>query len=379
MYSVLQVTPSLETGGVERTTIEMAEAISQDGGKALVASRGGRLESELAAAGGELVRMAADSKNLAIVFANSLKLESVARKAKVKVIHARSRAPAWSAYWAAKRLHVPFVTTYHGIYNGKSGLKKYYNSVMARGDIIIANSEYTRAHVIKTHKVSPDRVVTIPRGVDLERFDVENIAHSRVDAVRRGWGATDRFVILLPARLTRWKGHHVLIEAASRLKMRTRERVKVILAGDAQGRTGYAQELEAAISAADLNSDISIVGHITDMPAALAAADVIVTPSIEPEAFGRSAVEAGAMRKIVIASNLGGFAETVEDGKTGFLVPPDDSSALASALEKVMNMPQAEREAMGAAAAARAKALYSKETLQASTLQVYRRLMGEQA
>lgn len=379
MYSVLQVTPALDAGGVERTTIEMAEAIAQDGGKALVASRGGRLEPELAAAGGELVRMAADSKNPAVLWANSMKLERVARKAKVSLIHARSRAPAWSAYWAAKRLHLPFVTTYHGIYNGGSGLKKFYNSVMARGDIVIANSEYTRTHVMKMHKLPPERVVAIPRGVDFERFDPEKITLGQVEAIRRAWRAQDRFVALLPARLTRWKGHHVLIEAASRLKSRTRGRLKVIFAGDPQGRAGYAQELEAAITAAGLDTDISIIGHIADMPAAIAAADVVVTPSIEPEAFGRSAVEAAAMGRVVIASNLGGFAETVEDGRTGFLIPPNDPAALADSLDRLMKMSQAEREAIGAAAAARARALYSKEALQASTLQVYRRLMGGQA
>ncbi len=379
MYSVLQVTPALDAGGVERTTIEVAEAIAHEGGAALVASRGGRLEPDLAAAGGELIRMPTDSKNPITLYANALKIADVARKRNVKLIHARSRAPAWSALWAARKLKVPFVTTYHGIYNGRSGFKKLYNSVMARGDLVIANSEYTRAHVLKHHKAPAEKVVTIPRGVDLEWFDPARVPQERIDKLRSGWSAQGKFVILMPARLTRWKGALVLIDAAQRLKARIRERFKVIIAGDAQGREGYLQELEAAISAADMMSDVAIVGHVGDMPAALAAADVVVAPSIEPEAFGRSAVEASAMGRPVIASKLGGFIETVADGETGFLIPAGDAEALAQALERVMSLSPAERAAIGAAGTARARALYSKAALQASTLQVYRRLLGDQA
>lgn len=379
MYSVLQVTPALDAGGVERTTIEVAEAIKQDGGTALVASRGGRLEPELAAAGGELIRMPADSKNPAVLLANSYRLAGLARKRGVSLIHARSRAPAWSALMAARRLKLPFVTTYHGIYNGRSSFKRLYNSVMAKGDIVIANSEYTRAHVLKHHKAAPDRVVTIPRGVDLDLFDPARVSATQVQALRRAWSAENRFVVLLPARLTRWKGHRTLIDAAAAIKASNKARLKLVLAGDAQGRTGYLQELEAQIAIAEMKSDVVIPGHIEDMPAALLAADVVVTPSIEPEAFGRAAVEAAAMGRPVIATRLGGFTETVVDGETGFLVPPDNPAALAEALERLLHMPPEARAAMGARAQTRARNLYAKATLQASTLQVYRRLMGEQA
>ncbi len=379
MYSVLQVTPALDAGGVERTTIEMAEAIHQDGGTALVASRGGRLEPDLAAAGGELIRMPTDSKNPAVLIANSYLLEGVVKRRGVKLIHARSRAPAWSALMTARRMKVPFVTTYHGIYNGRSSFKKLYNSVMARGDIVIANSEYTRAHVLRQHKTAPERVVTIPRGVDLDVFDPAHVAESRVAAMRRAWAAEGQFVALLPARLTRWKGQSVLIAAAALLKARAGIKLKLVLAGDAQGRVGYVKELEAQIAAAGLDQDVVVPGHIADAPAALLAADVAVLPTTEPEAFGRSAVEAAAMGRPVIASNLGGYTETVVDGETGLLVTPADPAALAAALERLMQTPEAERMAMGQRAQMRARALYSKETLQASTLQVYRRLMGDQA
>lgn len=378
MYCVLQVTPALDAGGVERTTIEVAEAITRDGGQALVASRGGRLEADLAAVGGELIRMPADSKNPLVMYANALKIERLARQRGVGLIHARSRAPAWSALIAARRLERPFVTTYHGIYNGQSFLKRWYNSVMAKGDVVIANSEFTRAYVLRRHLTAPERVVAIPRGVDLARFDPAAVAPSRVAALRRAWSAPQgRFVALLPARLTRWKGQRVLIEAAGRLKGARKGRLKIVLAGDAQGRAGYLQELEAAISALDLNGDVVISGHIDDMPAAILAADVVALPSIEPEAFGRAAVEAQAMGRPVIAANHGGFAETIVDGETGLLTPPADAEALAAAIERVMDMDEAARHALGARAAAKARAVYSKAALQASTLQVYRRLLGD--
>lgn len=376
MYSVLQVTPALDAGGVERTTIEMAEAVVRDGGAALVASRGGRLEPDLAAVGGELIRMPADTKNPALLAANALRIADLARKRGVALIHARSRAPAWSALFAARRLKAPFVTTYHGVYNAKGPAKRFYNSVMARGDIVIANSEFTRQHVLKEHDVAPERVVAIPRGVDLERFDPAKVQQAHVESFRRAWNADAQFVVLLPARLTRWKGHRVAIEAARLLKARGAP-IKLVLAGDPQSRFGYVQELEAAISAADLMGEASIVGHVLDMPAAILAADAVILPSIEAEAFGRGAIEAGAMGRPVVATRLGGLAETIVDGDTGFLIEAGDSEALAASIEHLQQMGVGGRQAMGARAQTRARTLYSKAALQASTLQVYRQLIGE--
>ncbi len=375
-YSVLQVTPALDAGGVERTTIEVAEAVARDGGAALVASSGGRLEDELTAVGGELIRIPADTKNPIEIWANAGRIARAAAERGVDLIHARSRAPAWSAYWAARKLGKPFVTTYHGIYNAKSGLKRRYNEVMARGDVVIANSEYTRQHILRTHKLDPDRVVTIPRGVDLARFDPAAVARARVEALRRAWSApADRFTVLVPARLTRWKGQLEMIEAAARIRMVRKVRIKLVLAGDAQGREGYLQELNAAVAAGDLDGDVVITGHLADMPAAYLAADAVALPSIEPEAFGRSAVEAQAMGRVVIASAAGGYLETIEDGETGFLIKPGAIETWAAALDHVMTMSPAERAAIGAKASAGARARYSKEALQAATLGVYHRLL----
>ncbi|MGE0044516.1 MAG: glycosyltransferase, partial [Hyphomonadaceae bacterium] len=249
MASVLQVTPALDAGGVERTTIEIAEALSRAGMGALVASRGGRLENELAAAGGELIRVPLDTKNPFVIRANADRLAAIARERGVSLIHARSRAPGWSAYWAAKRLSLPFVTTYHGIYNGKTPWKMAYNSVMAKGDLVIANSHYTRDHVIRTHHVDPARVIAIPRGVDLDRFDPAKVAPGAAEAMRRAWSLAPSpgLVLLLAARLTRWKGQLLLIEAAARVLETRRGAISIVLAGDDQGRARYRLELVEAI------------------------------------------------------------------------------------------------------------------------------------
>jgi glycosyltransferase involved in cell wall biosynthesis len=381
MHNVLQVTPELNAGGVERTTIELADAISRAGGLALVASAGGRLESDLKAVGGELVRLPVNSKNPFRILANSGLLAKLAKARGVNIIHARSRAPAWSALWAARRLKLPFVTTYHGVYNAKSGLKRFYNSVMARGDLVIANSEFTRVHVLDQYALAPERVVAIPRGVDLEIFNPARIDPARIAQLRSSWGLDTndpRLVVILPARLTRGKGQLVLIEAVARLSARYPRAVKLVFAGDAQGRSNYVNEMMTAISAGGLHDDVAVIGHLQHIAEGLAASDVAVFPSTDPEAFGRGAVEAQAMARPVLASRLGGLAETVLDGETGLLTPPASAAALADAIERLIAMGPEARAAMGEKGRAHVVGRYSKTLMQQATLGVYDRLLGAQ-
>ncbi len=377
--AVLQVTPALDAGGVERTTIEIAEALTRAGGSAVVASRGGRLEAELTAAGGRLVSMPLDSKNPLTMLANIGRIERLARKERVSVIHARSRAPAWSAWFAARRLGLPFVTTYHGVYNGASGLKKFYNSIMARGDVVIANSDYTRAHVLKVHGTDPGRVVSIPRGVDLHRFDPARVDAARVADMRGLWGVAPgdtRPIVLAPARLTKWKGQQVLIEAAARIERERPGTALYVIAGDSQGRAEYVSDLHDLARKLGIEEQVRIVGHLVDMPAALMAAQVAVFPVTDPEAFGRAAVEAQAMGAPVIASALGGYTETIVDGDSGFLVPPGDAGKLATKIERVLALSPDQRRQMGQRGATRVRARYSVAALQAATLGVYERLLA---
>ncbi|MDR7230238.1 glycosyltransferase involved in cell wall biosynthesis [Caulobacter sp. BE264] len=378
-FTLLQVTPELETGGAEQTTIDVAHAVVAQGGKALVATRGGRMAARLEADGGRLAQMPAQSKNPLVMLGNAARLIDLIRREKVSLVHARSRAPAFSALWAAHATKVPFVATYHGVYNAKSGLKRWYNAVMTKGAVVIANSEYTREHVIREHGVSADKVVAIPRGVDLSRFEPGVVCAERIESLRRAWGvAADerRLTVLLAGRLTRWKGQGLLVQAMALLKARGEDKVLLLLAGDDQGRKGYRAELEAAIAQAGLQDAVKLVGHCDDMPAAYLLADLAIAPSLEPEAFGRTAVEPQVMGRPVMAADHGATRETVIPGETGWLVAPGDAEAWAAALLEAVEIGASGRQSMGQAARLRARRLYSVDAMCEATLKVYARVLG---
>lgn len=375
---ILQVIPALETGGAERTTLDVAAALVREGFTALVASRGGRMEDELAKSGGELIRMEAASKSPRVMLSNALSLRDLIRKRNVSLIHARSRAPAWSALTAASMADIPFVTTYHGIYNAGNPLKRFYNSVMIRADAVIANSQWTADHILREHKRKPKRLVVIPRGVDLEVFDPAAMPPDRTAQMRKEWGVgEDDFVALLPGRLTRWKGQGVLIDALALLKAQgALGNARAILAGDAQGRDDYEKELREKIETAGLSAHVFIVGHVSDMATAYAASDVVISASTDPEAFGRVAPEASGMAKPVIATDHGGARETVLTNVSGFLVPPGDAEALARALERVIATPPHGRVNMGMAGRAHIIRNYSRERMCNETIELYRALIS---
>jgi glycosyltransferase involved in cell wall biosynthesis len=381
-FTLLQVVPELETGGAEQTTIDVALAVVRAGGKALVATRGGRMAARLESDGGRLAQMPVQSKNPLVMLGNAARLVDLIRREKVSLVHARSRAPAFSALWAAQATGTPFVATYHGVYKAKNQLKRWYNAVMTRGDLVIANSDYTRDHVLAEHAIDPSKIVTIPRGVDLDRFNTSFVTPDRVEALRTQWGIapTDRRMkILLGGRLTRIKGHLTIIEAAARLKAQGRKDFLILFAGDDQGRTGYREELESAISAAGLGDEVKLVGHCDDMPAACMVCDLAILPTTVPESFGRAAVEPQAMGKPVIASAHGGTTETVVDGKTGWLVPPGDADAWAKAIATAIDLGHGRLAAMGQAAANRVRQLYSNDAMCDATLAAYERVVAARA
>jgi glycosyltransferase involved in cell wall biosynthesis len=378
-FTLLQVTPELETGGAEQTTIDVAHAVVAQGGKALVATRGGRMAARLEADGGRLAQMPAQSKNPLVMLGNAARLIDLIRREKVSLVHARSRAPAFSALWAAHATKVPFVATYHGVYNAKSGLKRWYNAVMTKGAAVIANSEYTREHVIREHGVAADKVVAIPRGVDLSRFEPGIVSPDRIETLRKAWGvAADerRLKVLLAGRLTRWKGQALVVKAMALLKARGQDKVLLLLAGDDQGRKGYRAELEAAIAQAGLEDAVKLVGHCEDMPAAYLLADLAIAPSLEPEAFGRTAVEPQVMGRPVMAADHGATRETVVPGETGWLVAPGDAEAWAAALLEAVEIGASGRQFMGQAARLRARRLYSVDAMCEATLKVYAQVLG---
>ena len=376
MPAILQVVPSLDTGGAERTTIDIARALTAAGWGAPVATSGGRLASELKATGGELIRMRAQSKSPLVIWNNAGALERLIRERNISIVHARSRAPAWSALLAARRCKIPFVTTYHGIYQAKGPFKRWYNSVMAKGDVVIANSEWTAEHVRRTY--APKRLVTIPRGIDLHHFDAAKVDDYRVTALRARWHVrSDERVVLLPGRLSRWKGQLVLLSAVASLRKSGRlpSGVRVVIAGDAQTRDAYREELTRAVARHDLSDVAGIEDHIEDMPAAYRAADVVVSASTDPEAFGRVPPEAAAMGRPVIATDHGGARETVINGESGLLVRPGDVAALADALADLLSWPHEALAAMGTKGRDHIARNFSLERMCAETLAVYRELL----
>lgn len=377
--TILQVAPELSAGGVERTVLEVTEAIVAAGGRALLASKGGRQESELARLGGELFRIDAKSRNPLTIKLNEGKLRQIIRDEKVDLVHARSRAPAWSAWAAAKAEGVPFVTTYHGAYSGTSGLKRAYNSVMAKGDLVIANSEWIAAHIHDVHGLDPAKIVTIPRGVDLDVFDPAKVPVAEVERIRALWGLAGdpRLVLLLPGRLTRWKGQGLALDALALLAPDERAGLVLVLAGDAQGRDDYVSELEQQITASGLTGTAFLSPHISaaDMPAAYLAAGIVLAPSIRPEAFGRVAAEASAMTRPVIVSDHGGGRETVIEYVTGTRAEPGSAPALAGAIRAMLSLGAASRASMGREGRAHVIRNFSKRGLQAATLNVYKRLL----
>ncbi len=379
--AILQVVPALETGGAERTTVDVARAVVAAGGRAIVASRGGRMVPELEAAGGMHFEMAVHSKNPVVMALNVERLTRLIAREKIGLVHARSRAPAWSALAAARRAGIPFVTTYHSRVHEKPRLKVFYNSVMTRGDAVIANSEFTAGRIRAIHAPDEARIFTVPRGVDIDGLAPEAVAPGRVEALCSRWGldGASGVVFLHPARLTRWKGQPVSIEAARLLLTRGVTGFSVLLAGDAQGRDNYADGLRQEILSAGLDAHVHLVGHCDDMAAAYALADVVLSPSIEAEPFGRTAVEAQAAARPVIVSDAGGQRETVLTGAstaTGLCVPPGDAAALADAMAQLIALGPEGRAAMGARGRAHAAAYYSVAAMCDTTLGIYARLLA---
>jgi glycosyltransferase involved in cell wall biosynthesis len=381
--TVLQIVPELNSGGAERAAIDIAEALAGAGARALVATEGGRLVSELQAKGGVAIRFPARTKNPFAMAANVPRLAGLLRSERVDLVHVRSRAPAWVALGATRQARVPLVTTFHGIYSGRSPIKLNYNSVMARGEVIIANSAFTAEHIAKLYPQARDRIAVIYRGVDFRRFSPGAVDPARVRRLRDAWKiAPHEQIVLLPGRLSERKGHRVLVEAARLLKARRGDNLVIVFAGD-EGKGGsYIRELDRIASKAGLAETIRRVGYCDDMAAAYVAASVVTVPSTEPEAFGRVAVEAQAMGTPVVVSNIGGLRETslappdVPVGRrTGWHVPPDNPGALAEALGEALSLGAAARDGFAARARAFVQANFSLSRMCAETLTLYERLL----
>ena len=373
--TVLQVVPRLVMGGVERGTIDVAAALVEYGWNAVVASEGGPMVRELERAGATHVTLPLASKNPFVIRNNIDRLVKLIVQHDVDIVHARSRAPAWSARYAAQRTGRRFVTTFHNAYGHASLLKRRYNAVMATGERVIAISQFVANHVATTYGVGRDRLRLIPRGVDVTRFESDSVSPERLVRLMHAWRLPDGAqTVLLPGRLTRWKGQLVFIEALARL---ARPDVNGVILG--AGDAGYRRELEKAIAASGSGTTFRFVDDCADMAAAYMLADVVVSASVQPEGFGRVIIEAQAMGRPVIATAHGGAQETITPGDTGWLVPPGDAAALAAALKQVLDQDPAARLAMSRREIAHVRAHFTSSLMAARTLTVYRELLPEAA
>ena len=377
MPVVLQVVPTLISGGAERGCVDVAVAVRQAGAISLVASEGGPMGHELERNGVTHLTLPLASKNPLTMQRNSARLADIIREYGVDIVHARSRAPAWSAQAAARRTGAHFVTTFHAAYSFSGEWKRRYNSVMATGERVIAISEFIAEHILQNYSIDPERIRVVQRGIDMNRFNPARVSHSRVATLFKSWGVPDDLpVVMLPGRLSRIKGHGVLIEA---LAKRGKRDLWCVLVGSADGKEGYRHELQQLIERRRIGDMVKIVGNCTDMPAAYRVANLVVSPSLVPEGFGRVPVEAQAMGRFVIASNVGGTRETVLDGETGKLIPPGDVDALAAALDEAVLRAGSERPSVVQRAVAHVTEHFSKERMCAQTLDVYEEVLSAAA
>lgn len=373
---VMQVVPALETGGVERGTVDVAMALMAAGYQAVVASAGGQMERELTRCGAIHETLPLDSKNPFVMRRNADRLAALADAYGVDILHARSRAPAWSAYWATRRCKIPFVTTFHATYNFSNPLKKIYNSVMTKGDRVIAISDFIRRHMMEEYGTPWARIRIIHRGIDTHIFDPAAVAPSRVVQLAKDWRLPDGVpVILLSGRLTRWKGQTLLLEAIAKLE----QPVRCLLVGSAQGRDDYREEVEALAARLGIDDRVHVVGDCRDMPAAYKLADVVVSASTDPEGFGRVAVEGQAMGRPVVAPNHGAAPEQIQEGVTGWLFQPGNADDFAGKIKAALSLNEEERAAFHERAIANVRAHFTRERMCADTLSLYRDLIDRRA
>ena len=349
---VLQVIPRLGYGGAETGCYDLAHYLYEQKCKSYIVTSGGELLEYIDKKKVKLIKLPVHSKNPILIIINSIILAVLILFLNISIVHARSRAPAWSCYIATKLTARKFVTTFHGTYNFKSSIKKFYNSIMVKSDLLIAGSNFIFSHISENYKRflnSKKKFLVIFRGINTEYFDADTMKPKDVEKLKNSWKIEEnKKIILLPGRLTAWKGQEMFIEAINLFQLKNPELdyVAVILGND-QGRTVYRKKLERLVQQFNLTQKIKFVDNCRDMPLAYHISDVIVSSSIEPEAFGRVSVEAQAMKKPIIASNIGGSKETVIDNKTGLLFDSGNPKSLCDKLDEIIKLDSLTLDLMG--------------------------------
>lgn len=388
--AVLQLLPGLISGGVERGTLDIAAALVKSGCRAYVASRGGPMVRELERAGAVHITLPMDGKFPWQIAANTRSIMRLAREHHIDILHARSRAPAWATYHAWQKLcargnPVRFVTTFHGTYNLNDGLwgkiKRHYNSVMTRGECVIAISNFIAQHMQREYGTPSEKITVIPRGIDMVKFDPYRVSDERSIRLLRSWNVPEHVpLILLPGRFTRWKGQLFLLDALAQIRD---ENWFCVMMGSDHGHAQYRTEVAARVLELGLEGRVRLLPECDDMPAAYRIADVVACPSQDPEAFGRVPVEAQAMGRLIVASNHGGAAETIiplpAPGGTGWVFSPHDTTACAKSLMEALSVPDEKRRVITARAMGHVAANFTKTNMCEQTLTLYNQLLSEVA
>lgn len=334
--TILQVVPTLVSGGVERGTIEIAKTLAASGYNSVVVSAGGPLVKRLEEIGGVHINLNVASKNPFVIWNNARRIIKIIQDYNIDIVHARSRAPAWSCHIAAKATGRKFITTFHGIYNISSRIKKYYNSIMTEGEVIIAVSSFVKQHIIENYHIQENKIKIIHRGVDSSYFDPANLNAQILLKFKEKYNVPDGVpVILLPSRMTAWKGHMYLIEALNKIKHLN---FYCLMVGDILKHPHFVGLVRNRIKELKLQDKIQIFGNESDIINLYGIADLVLSTSIEPEAFGRTIIEAQAMKKLIIATNIGGAAETIENGVTGYHITPNDPNELADKISYCLSL-----------------------------------------
>ena len=378
---VLQVIPKLGYGGAETGCFDVAHYLFENNCSSFLITNGGPLTKFINKKKVKYIRLPVNSKNPIIMLLNTILISVIVFFYNIDIIHARSRAPAWSCFLASKITRKKFVTTFHGTYNFKSKIKKFYNAVMLRSDLVIAGSNFIFSHIKENYKEylnNSKKFLVIFRGINIDYFDASTTFTEDEDKLFKSWNLeVEKKTILLPGRITEWKGHEMFIEAMNKINIQLGHKsFKAVILGSDQGRDLYKKKLIRLVEKYRMNDQIKFVDHCENMPLAYKISDLIVSTSIEPEAFGRIAVEAQSMEKPIIASNLGGSKETIVNNKTGILFDAGDSDDLSKKIIEFFNFDKSTIEQMGKEGRKNVSAKFNVEKMCFSTYSEYKKLIN---
>lgn len=378
--TIAQIIPSLNSGGVERGVVDVSLFLQKNNHNPIVISSGGSMIQQLKAKNITFIKLDVKTKNPLKILLNIKKLKKIIGQHKIDIVHVRSRAPMWSAYFACKSLKIKLVSTVHGTYSTKFlcwdnfALKNLYNNMMLRADFVIAVSHHIKNYISQYYpkyykKFNKNNFKVIARGADIGYFNLEKITQKRIINLKKEWQIQDnkKRIIFMPARFTEWKGHEFLIDSLAKVK----EDFLCIMAGSDHGHEDYKKRLEQRIKKLNLSSKIKIVQNCHDMAAAYAASTFVISPSLRPEAFGRIPIEAQSCNKTVIATNIGGFCETIIENKTGFLVKPNDCDEMSKKIRELLLLEQEKLENIGQEARINITQNFSNNLMLRKTLESY--------